>query len=71
MSYKDHIHRHVQTNTRAVSDSPFYALYQDHSVHMPIRYDGDEIISEVDADYVMWEVHGRTDFRYTSTASQV
>ena len=34
-------------------------------------YDGDELIREVDADYVVWELHGRTDFQYASTASQV
>ena len=34
-------------------------------------YDGDELVREVDADYVVWEVHGRTDFKYTATASQV
>ena len=38
--------------------------------HFP-SYDGDVLVREVDADYVVWEVHGRTDFQYTATASQV
>lgn len=44
---------------------------RDTIVHFPASYDGDELVREVDADYVVWEVHGRTDFQYTATASQV
>jgi hypothetical protein len=43
---------------------------RDTIVHFP-SYDGDVLVREVDADYVVWEVHGRTDFQYTATASQV
>ena len=42
-----------------------------YAPHLHFRYDGDQYVTEVDADYVLWEVHGRKDFRYTATAGQV
>ena len=35
------------------------------------RYDGDTFVKEVTADYVVWELHGRTDYTYNATSVQV
>ena len=35
------------------------------------RYDGDRFLEEVDADFVVWEIHGRHDFKHTATAKKV
>ena len=35
------------------------------------RYDGDDLLEEVNADFVVWEVHGRHDYSYTATAKKV
>lgn len=37
----------------------------------PCSYDDNQFLSEVDADFVIWELHGRTDFGYTATAEEV
>ena len=57
---------------------PLSTCIIDYDPAMPIScllispsYDGDVLVREVDADYVVWEVHGRTDFQYTAIASQV
>ena len=34
-------------------------------------YDGDQFIKEVEVDFVVWELHGRTDFGYTASAHKV
>jgi hypothetical protein len=33
-------------------------------------YDGDVYLEEVDADFVVWEIHGRHDYSYTATAKK-
>lgn len=38
---------------------------------MLYRYDDDVLLEEVDADFVVWEVHGRHDYTYTATAKKV
>ena len=35
------------------------------------RYDGDTLLEEVEVDFVVWELNGRTDFGYTATANRV
>lgn len=35
------------------------------------RYDDDVLLEEVDADFAVWEVHGRHDYTYTATAKKV
>ena len=35
------------------------------------RYDGDSVHERVEVDYVVREIHGRTDFSYTATAGDV
>ena len=35
------------------------------------RYDGDSVRERVEVDYVVREIHGRTDFSYTATAGDV
>ena len=39
--------------------------------HHNYRYDEDVFIEEVNADYVVWEVHGRHDYQYTANAKKV
>ena len=70
LSNKSTIHGHIQANIRAVSNS-YFQYNPSITKVMHIRYDRDEYITDVGADYVVWEVHGRKDFRYTSTAQQV
>ena len=38
---------------------------------MSFRYDGDLLLEEVDANFVVWEIHGRHDYKYTATAKKV
>ena len=33
-------------------------------------YDGDTFVRAVDADFVVWEIHGRDDFTYSSTMEE-
>ena len=35
------------------------------------RYSGDTLLEEVDADFVVWEIHGRHDYTYTANAEKV
>ena len=40
-------------------------------IMMSFRYDGDLLLEEVDANFVVWEIHGRHNYKYTATAKKV
>lgn len=35
------------------------------------RYDGETFVKEVDVNYIMWEQHGRADYKYSATMKEV
>lgn len=41
------------------------------AIIMVYRYNEDVLLEEVNADFVVWEVHGRHDYKYTATAKKV
>jgi len=45
-------------------------VYQTYNAVPFTSYDGDQFLKEVDADFVVWELNGRTDFGYDATAAE-
>lgn len=56
-------------NTKAVC--VLVLFYWDVTFHMFYRYDGDSYVRNVEANFVLWEMKGRTDYGYTSLMKEV
>ena len=69
LSHRYSVHSEIQTNSRTVRVDIDSFTHIDTFVLQ--RYDGDVYLEEVDADFVVWEIHGRHDYSYTATAKKV
>ncbi|XP_072030267.1 cation channel sperm-associated auxiliary subunit epsilon-like [Amphiura filiformis] len=49
---------------------PIKTHYKDTFLPAIDLYDGDVLIEEMAANYILWEVHGRADYSYTATMQQ-
>ena len=61
-----HAHMHTHTHTHVYAHT-----YCNNLCAHTTSYDGSNFVQEVGADFVIWELHGRSDFKYTTNAENV